>query len=77
VQPSWRESEPEAATGAPPSGGMAREEAYRILGLQPGAGEDQIRDAHRRLMKSNHPDLGGSDYLAAKINEAKERLLGS
>jgi hypothetical protein len=81
VHPAWR-SESDAASGdeAPrtaPSGAMSREEAYRILGLQPGASDEQIRDAHRRLMKSNHPDLGGSDYLAAKINEAKERLLGS
>jgi hypothetical protein len=81
VQPAWRAGDSEAAPGGEPprspSGAMAREEAYRILGLQPGASEDQIRDAHRRLMKSNHPDLGGSDYLAAKINEAKERLLGN
>jgi DnaJ domain len=60
----------------PPSGMMSREEAYAVLGLRPNCAEKEIRDAHRRLMKQYHPDRGGSDYLAAKINQAKDVLVG-
>lgn len=78
VHPGWREAEAadSPSPGATPSASMSRDEAWRVLGLEPGAGETAIRDAHRRLMKKLHPDQGGSGYLAAKINQAKDLLLG-
>jgi hypothetical protein len=58
----------------PARGAMNEAEALRILGLEPGATRDDVRAAYRRLIRRVHPDLGGSDELAAMINAAKERL---
>jgi hypothetical protein len=78
VHPSWRE-DMARAQGEPPAGAdgrMTRAQALDILGLKEGASEEDIRRAHRELMLKVHPDRGGSTFLAAKINEAKDVLLG-
>ncbi|XP_004241472.1 mitochondrial import inner membrane translocase subunit TIM14-3-like [Solanum lycopersicum] len=55
---------------------MTRREAALILGVRESAVLQKIKEAHRRVMVANHPDAGGSHYLASKINEAKDVLLG-
>lgn len=55
---------------------MSRKEALDILGLQEGTNKNEIVDAHRRLIQKLHPDRGGNDYLAARVNQAKSVLLG-
>lgn len=77
--PVWRENAQanggEGLGVSPGSGAMTKEEAYKILGLEAGAAATDVRKAHRRLMQRLHPDLGGTSFLAARINEAKDVLL--
>jgi DnaJ domain len=83
AHPDWRDElageRTSTGTGGggtrPSSGDMGVEEAYAILGLSPGADPEAIKEAHRRLMVKLHPDHGGSDYLATKINRARDVLL--
>jgi hypothetical protein len=81
VHPDWRDEltgeRPRGSGGGarPASGDMTVEEAYAILGLAPDADAEAIKEAHRRLMVKLHPDHGGSDYLATKINRARDVLL--
>ena len=74
----WRGDSGGPGGGDGPAAGassLTAAQAYEILGLQPGATDDEVRDAHRTLLKSNHPDRGGSTWLAAQINRAKDTLL--
>jgi len=81
VRPDWRDElageRPGGSGGGARSAGgdMTVEEAYAILGVAPGADAEAIKEAHRRLMVKLHPDHGGSDYLATKINRARDVLL--
>jgi len=80
--PDWREAESDTdeeksqSRSRKPSGHMSVDEAYAVLGLKRGASEEEIGRAHRQMMKKFHPDQGGSTYLASRINEAKDVLLG-
>jgi len=70
-------AQPPPGTPPPPrrGSGMTPEEAYEVLGLHPGATEAEIRAAHHRLMRTAHPDSGGSDWLATRVNQARDILL--
>ncbi len=79
--PAWREDAQGNAGrgnmggGQPREAAMTEDEAYEVLGLEPGADAAAVRERHRALMKLVHPDLGGSSYLAARINQAKDLIL--
>jgi len=81
--PAWRQDSQANAgggsgdgpAGRADRGTMTEEEAYEILGVDPGAREEAVRTAHRSLMKKLHPDHGGSSYLAARVNQAKDVIL--
>ena len=79
--PVWRkDAEANGGEGlgvAPGAGAMTKEEAYKVLGLEAGAAAADVRKAHRRLMQRLHPDIGGTSFLAARINEAKDVLLSN
>jgi hypothetical protein len=70
AQPDWRDSTP-----PPNDGPLTRAEALAILGLDEGASEAEIRAAHRRLMRTAHPDQGGTAWLAARLNAARDLLV--
>jgi hypothetical protein len=82
AHPDWRDdlgggdfgADPGPRRGSGPD--ISVDEAHAILGLEPGATKAAVREAHHRLMKQLHPDHGGSDYLAGKINRARDVLLG-
>ena len=81
VHPDWRDAAEDAGPqtgGAGPSrsGAMTRAEALAVLGLSEGASRQDIKAAYQRIISGLHPDHGGSDYLAAQVNEAKDVLLG-
>jgi hypothetical protein len=72
----WRETAQSQDEAPRRAGRMGPDEAYKVLGLSPNATDQEIKDAHRKLMREHHPDKGGSAELAARINEARDVLLG-
>jgi hypothetical protein len=77
AHPGWRETAQGAGSSSQRSGaGMSADEALEILGLEEDASEEDIQKAYRNLMKQHHPDQGGSAWYAARINEARNVLLG-
>ena len=84
IRERWLARWPRVGAGVPPpgsasgrsSGPMSLAEAYEVLGLKPGAGQAEIQEAYLRLMRAAHPDSGGSDWLAARINQARDILQG-
>ena len=68
-------TEEEEQTASSSSDAMTVEKARKVLGVEEGATRDQIVEAHRRLMQKNHPDRGGSEFIASEINQAKDTLL--
>lgn len=82
--PAWRQQRQDAGSGqgdreddgAAGCGAMSREDAYRVLGLEPGASDADVKAAHHRLIAGLHPDRGGSGYLSAQVNRARDILLG-
>ena len=72
----WQEARGGQAPGRPVGGRMGRAEALSVLGLQDPVSESDVREAWVRLMRVAHPDGGGSDWLAARVNQAKDVLLG-
>lgn len=80
AHPEWHDYAeqrgPDRDSPTPNASDMTREDAYRILGLEQGSTESEIRDAYRRLIKRLHPDSGGSAVLTAQITAARDRLLG-
>lgn len=73
---TWRDAAQGGGDHAASTGGMSREEAADILGVSPDANAATVREAHRKLMAANHPDKGGSPWLARQINLARDTLLG-
>lgn len=76
ILPYLRKAEEAQGRSRHAPGSMSKEEARLILGVLAEATAEEIKEAHRRLITKNHPDKGGSDYLAAKVNQARDVLLG-